>query len=71
MSRVQLFFAAVLVGLYCATVYAAIRNPELIGLATVVTPVVLLPVGYIFAAGITSQLRKSVERGEDRERREP
>lgn len=58
MSRVQLAFASVLVALYVATVIAAISNPDLIGLATAVTPVVLVPVGAMFTKGIRDQLRK-------------
>lgn len=71
MTNVQLFFAAVIVGLWCAVVGFAIHRPELIGLATVVTPVVLIPVGFLFAAGIKDQIRKSVGRGEDSDRVEP
>lgn len=71
MTRVQLFFAAVIVGLWCAVVGFSIHKPELIGLATVVTPVVLIPVGFLFAAGIKDQIRKSVSRGEDNDRVEP
>lgn len=71
MTRVQLFFAAVIVGLWCAVVGFAIHKPELIGLATVVTPVVLIPVGFLFAAGIRDQIKRSVNRGESDERIEP
>lgn len=58
MSRVQLSFAVAIFVVWAATVYGALRNPDLIGLATIVTPVVMVPVGFIFAKGIRDQLRR-------------
>lgn len=58
MTLAQTLIATVLVALYAGVIVAAIRNPDLIPLATIITPVVLLPVGYVFPKAIRDLFQK-------------
>lgn len=65
MFRLQIATAVAITVVWVGVVYAAVTNPahpELITLATLVTPVMLLPAGWLFAAPVISQRRASAKR---------
>lgn len=66
-ARLQLVFAVAILVLWLFVCFEATRNSELIGLATVITPVILLPAGWLFTDGYLRARRRdrTLERGED------
>lgn len=60
-SRLRIAVATLIAVVWAYVIYRAANNPELTGLATVVTPVMLAPVGWLFMG---ERLRKQFDRKE-------
>jgi hypothetical protein len=70
--KLQIATAVAIVAVWASVVIAAVSNPgtpELVTLATVVTPVMLLPAGWLFAAPLIRG-RNGHDRGRAREARD-
>lgn len=57
-ERLQFAFALGILAAWLFVIYGATRRPELIALASVVTPVMLLPAGWLFTDGYLRERRR-------------
>lgn len=61
-DRLQLIFALGILAVWLLVCVQATRKPELIPLATVITPVILLPAGWLFTDGyLRARRRRRIE----------
>lgn len=66
-ERLQFLFAVAILVLWMLVVFRATLHPELVGLATVITPVMLLPAGWLFTDGYLRSRQRRREEDDDSE----
>lgn len=67
MSRLRMAIAVVITAVWTAAAISALANPQLVGLVTVITPVMLAVVSWLFTAELLARRNGIDRRGDERE----